>query len=243
MAKRSQQFGRTAGFSIANMRDDYDAASQGLFEAMASQNPNIDFDDFDMALRKLVMSFGGEKPFMSPAYASLVEAATSEAPQSVYSETADILLLAFDAHRKNERRDARQLFEAAMDCSDAEVLLEALAMNNKNTTLNVQAADDDEDNNEDEDESTDNGEEPPTVDLNDEDDDQSDNLDNSSNEDVSADDAKDPSKTKTSSKSKEDTDEEESSPPPKLSPEKMAAANKLSQNGTARSLVKAQQIK
>ncbi len=234
----------TRGFSIANMKDDYESAFEALYSGIQDQNPEVDYDTFDMELRRLVMRFGGTNSTMQkyPAFAGLVEAA-DEPIEAVYNEAADIISLAHTEYKQGHRNRARQLFEASMESDDIATLIDALQINNSKSKIGLQATDEDE-------ETLKDG---LSVPLNDDDDDQSDSAikpdeDNELEINSDEEDSKSSSPIKKSSEDEDESDnDDDSTPMGSISSNKMdivriAAANKLSQSGSRESLIKARRL-
>lgn len=159
----------TRGFSILNMKDDYEEAFETLLKAMVNQNPDIDADQFDMRLRSLISDTGGRSNF--DGFSTL---ASEQVVQPVYSLAGDILSVAHAVFTNGDRKQAHELFESAMNESDIDILIDAIQTNNKNSPYGLIAADEDESDEKPSDETSD--DENEIVDLNDDDDDQSNKL-------------------------------------------------------------------
>jgi hypothetical protein len=188
-------------FSILKMKDVFDDCSETLLAAIKKQNPDINADSFDMALRQVVMNFGSALAYgqLNGVIASIQDAK----PQ--YIEAADMLILARNEFTKGNHEEALKLFILSQDADDVDELFDAMALNNAKSELGeneetpVQA--DESDENEDEDESSDDEdwEDTPLYNLadpdqeNDGDNDSDDSSDDSDEDDSDEDDSEDDS--------------------------------------------------
>jgi hypothetical protein len=256
---------RTNEFSLINMKETFDDASEALFEAVQKQNPVVDFDQFDMELRQLVMRYG--RGGYSSSLAEVTASLENTAP--VYIEAGDILVLARQAWASKQYEESLKMFATAMEADGIDELTEAISINNRKSEIGeITAA------------SKDNTEEDSEDDS---EEDSKDNLDGASEEDedivdddTSVDDAPDEddeidsalentianlaslaedndnSSKENSSEEDEDKDEENDDDIPmggasskskeKSSNLKLAAANKISLTGTREAMIKGKRV-
>ena len=140
------KFPATKDFSLLNMKDAYDEASESLYSAIRDQNPDVNFDSFDMQLRQLIMSMGRSSINGPGYYDSIASLAKAEEPtRPVYSQAGDFLTLAYETFNRGDRKTSLKLFEEALSVDDMPDLMRAIAINNSKSEVGVLSDDDDSD--------------------------------------------------------------------------------------------------
>jgi hypothetical protein len=117
-------------FKVSGLRDVLLQCADMLYKAISKQNPEVDQDDVEDALRALVRQLGASAP-----------AEDTEATASVhddrpdYNLAADILAIAHEHHQNKDFRTAFKMFSTAMDAEGMEELIAGIKEMNANTTL------------------------------------------------------------------------------------------------------------
>lgn len=152
-------------FSVLKMKDTFDDCSETLYAAIRKQNPDINQDAFDMALRQLVISHGSSLSYsgMNGIIASIQE------PAPMYIEAADVLVLARKAFTAGDLEESLKLFALSNDSDNADDLYDALALNNSKSEVGVIHASTVEDEESEEDENEDGGSDGNNYDVEDDD--------------------------------------------------------------------------
>jgi hypothetical protein len=256
---RISRINQTAGFSILNMKDVLDDTSQSLFEAIQAQNPNVDFDSFDMNLRQLVINFG--KGNYLNAEAQSLEKSTASLKtgmNAIYVEAGDLLALAYNEWQNDNKKEALKILATCMESNDMSLLIEALMRNNSQSKIQLEASESQDDSTPDSegsgDEDEDEIESSDTV--GDDADDQSDGLDDDEDNEVDSEEdldkiissiAEEIDKEEEDNKDKSDMASDLNKQPPSSNDNedeilRRAAANKVSLTGSEHSRNKAKVI-
>lgn len=128
---------RKGPFRYNSIREVVLKSADDLVKAISKQNPDVDPDEFEDDLRKLVKRHGGgvvEEP--TPVAAS----AGNNSSKPPYIFAGDVLCLAHQAFAQKNFKEAFRLFAAAMEAEDASVLIEGIGAMNASSSFEEEAA-------------------------------------------------------------------------------------------------------